>query len=198
MITFGILVGVELNADSHLTCDFRRPLHSTDDEYNPMKLFYETNWPDDYWWFVFSIVLQWCLYIAFVYNLAMSIYCHRCRCIRLFSPTLRMWGLDSCIFRSGNKTVEILKVHSKVDQLLSHYEHLHRKDKYKHYLLFWSNLWLIFRVPAYPGNVLALHMSKPQRFKYSRGRYIYVNRSVFFYSKWFLRLTYLLILIFEI
>ncbi|CAN6724619.1 unnamed protein product [Malus baccata var. baccata] len=84
VIAFGILVGVELYVGSHLTCDFCRPLHSTDDEFKPIKLFYRTNWPDDYWWFVFSIVLQWCLYIAFNYNLAMSIYCHRCRCIRLF------------------------------------------------------------------------------------------------------------------
>ncbi|XLR43916.1 hypothetical protein S83_028576, partial [Arachis hypogaea] len=32
-------------------------------------------------------------------------------------------------------------------------------------------------VAVYPGNVLALHMSKPQGFKYTSGQYIYVNCS---------------------
>ena len=35
----------------------------------------------------------------------------------------------------------------------------------------------MFQVAVYPGNVLALHVSKPQGFKYSSGQYIYVNCS---------------------
>ncbi|KAM2468714.1 hypothetical protein PS1_010375 [Malus domestica] len=52
VIAFGILVGVGLHADSHLTCDFPRLLYSTDNEYKPMKLFLGTKRPDDYWWFM--------------------------------------------------------------------------------------------------------------------------------------------------
>ncbi|KAG8388180.1 hypothetical protein BUALT_Bualt02G0099000 [Buddleja alternifolia] len=33
----------------------------------------------------------------------------------------------------------------------------------------------ILKVAVYPGNVLALHMSKPQGFKYKSGQYIFVN-----------------------
>ncbi|XLS71125.1 hypothetical protein HN51_027990 [Arachis hypogaea] len=35
----------------------------------------------------------------------------------------------------------------------------------------------MLKVAVYPGNVLALHMSKPQGFKYTSGQYIYVNCS---------------------
>lgn len=31
------------------------------------------------------------------------------------------------------------------------------------------------KVAVYPGNVLALHMSKPHGFKYKSGQYIFVN-----------------------
>ncbi|KAM1111130.1 hypothetical protein ACFX13_010505 [Malus domestica] len=52
VIAFSILVGVGLRAGSHLTCDFPRLLHSTDNELQPMKPFFGTKLPDDYWWFV--------------------------------------------------------------------------------------------------------------------------------------------------
>lgn len=33
----------------------------------------------------------------------------------------------------------------------------------------------IQKVAMYPGNVLALHFSRPRRFKYQSGQYIFVN-----------------------
>jgi respiratory burst oxidase len=33
----------------------------------------------------------------------------------------------------------------------------------------------ILKVAVYPGNVLALHMSKPQGFRYKSGQYMFVN-----------------------
>lgn len=33
----------------------------------------------------------------------------------------------------------------------------------------------ILKVALYPGNVLALHVSKPQGFKYRSGQYMFVN-----------------------
>lgn len=48
----GIAIGVGLHAGAHLTCDFPRLLHATDEEYEPMKPFFGDDRPDDYWWFV--------------------------------------------------------------------------------------------------------------------------------------------------
>jgi respiratory burst oxidase len=52
VIALGIAIGVGLHAGAHLTCDFPRLLHATDDEYEPMEQFFGKDRPDDYWWFV--------------------------------------------------------------------------------------------------------------------------------------------------
>lgn len=52
MIAAGIVVGVGLHAISHLTCDFPRLLHASDEEYIPMKPFFGDTRPNNYWWFV--------------------------------------------------------------------------------------------------------------------------------------------------
>ncbi len=49
----GIAIGVGLHAGAHLTCDFPRLLHATDEEYEPMEQFFGgKKRPDNYWWFV--------------------------------------------------------------------------------------------------------------------------------------------------
>ena len=45
-------------------------------------------------------------------------------------------------------------------------------------------LVLHFQVALYPGNVLALHMSKPQGFRYTSGQYIFVNCSAISSFEW--------------
>jgi respiratory burst oxidase len=42
----------------------------------------------------------------------------------------------------------------------------------------------ILKVAVYPGNVLALHMSKPQGFKYKSGQYMFVNCSAVSPFEW--------------
>ncbi|XP_045083909.1 respiratory burst oxidase homolog protein B-like [Aegilops tauschii subsp. strangulata] len=52
MIAVGISVGAGLHIISHLTCDFPRLVHATDDEYEPMKPFFGDVKPPNYWWFL--------------------------------------------------------------------------------------------------------------------------------------------------
>lgn len=52
VVAFGIAIGVGLHAGAHLTCDFPRLLHATDEEYEPMKPFFGDDRPNNYWWFV--------------------------------------------------------------------------------------------------------------------------------------------------
>ena len=42
------------------------------------------------------------------------------------------------------------------------------------------------KVAVYPGNVLTLHMSKPQGFKYKSGQYIFVNCAAVSPFEWYL------------
>ena len=92
-------------------------------------------------------------------------------------------------FRSGYKTVKILKVYllcgkffnlfpTIADALISYW-----KAKLKLYFI--SPILIFFQVAVYPGNVLALHMSKPQGLKYTSGQYIYINCSAISPFQWY-------------
>lgn len=50
VIAVGITVGVGLHALAHLTCNFPRLLHSTEEEYESMKPFFGEEQPVNYWW----------------------------------------------------------------------------------------------------------------------------------------------------
>lgn len=52
MIAVGIAVGIGLHAGAHLTCDFPRLLHATEEEYEPMKPYFGDDQPPNYWWFL--------------------------------------------------------------------------------------------------------------------------------------------------
>lgn len=51
VIAVGIGVGVGLHAISHLTCDFPRLLHASEEQYKPMIPYFGVQ-PTSYWWFV--------------------------------------------------------------------------------------------------------------------------------------------------
>lgn len=46
-------------------------------------------------------------------------------------------------------------------------------------------LQLDMKVAVYPGNVLTLHMSKPQGFKYKSGQYMFVNCAAVSPFEWY-------------
>jgi respiratory burst oxidase len=52
VVAVGISIGAGLHIISHLTCDFPRLLHATEEEYEPMKQFFGEAKPPNYWWFV--------------------------------------------------------------------------------------------------------------------------------------------------
>lgn len=41
------------------------------------------------------------------------------------------------------------------------------------------------KVAVYPGNVLALHMSKPQGFRYKSGQYMFINCAAVSPFEWY-------------
>ncbi|KAL9277851.1 hypothetical protein ACSQ67_024928 [Phaseolus vulgaris] len=52
VIVFGLAIGVGIHAIAHLTFHFPRLLHTTEEEYEPMKQFFREDRPNNYWWFV--------------------------------------------------------------------------------------------------------------------------------------------------
>ncbi|WOL02532.1 respiratory burst oxidase [Canna indica] len=191
VIAVGITVGVGLHAISHLTCDFPRLLHTTDAGYEPMKPFFGDTRPNNYWWFVkgtegwTGVVMVVLMAIAFT----LATPCFRRGRVRLPKPFNRLTGFNAFwyshhlfvivyilfiihgyfLYLSKKWYKRTTWMYLAIPMILYASERLIRA--------FRSSIRAvkILKVAVYPGNVLALHVSKPQGFKYRSGQYIFVN-----------------------
>ncbi|KAL1559026.1 respiratory burst oxidase protein C-like [Salvia divinorum] len=190
VIAIAIAMGVGIHGISHLACDFPRLLSATPDEYEGMERFFGEQ-PTSYWFFikgwegVTGIVMVVLMAIAF--TLA-SPWFRRGK-INLPKPLNKLTGFNA--FWYSHHLFVIVYA-----SLIIHGIKLYlTKEWYKKttwmYLAVPLTLYAcerlirafrssikavkILKVAVYPGNVLTLHMSKPQGFKYKSGQYIFVN-----------------------
>jgi respiratory burst oxidase len=193
VIAFGIAIGVGLHAISHLTCDFPRLLHATDAEYVPMKKFFGDTRPNNYWWFVkgtegwTGIVIIVLMTIAF--TLAQPWF--RRNKLKLPKALKKLTGFNAFWYSHHLFVIvyALLIVHGYYLYLSKHW---YKKTTWMYLaipmIIYACERLLrafrsgyksvkILKVAVYPGNVLALHVSKPQGFKYHSGQYIFVNCS---------------------
>ncbi|CAJ2631657.1 respiratory burst oxidase homolog protein B-like [Trifolium pratense] len=193
VIAFGIAIGVGLHAISHLTCDFPRLLHATDAEYEPMKKFFGDDRPNNYWWFVkgtegwTGIVIIVLMTIAF--TLAQPWF--RRNRVKLPKALKKLTGFNAFWYSHHLFIIvyALLIVHGYYLYLSKHW---YKKTTWMYLaipmIIYACERLLrafrsgyksvkILKVAVYPGNVLALHVSKPQGFKYHSGQYIFVNCS---------------------
>ncbi|KAJ6414018.1 hypothetical protein OIU84_006767 [Salix udensis] len=171
VIALGIAIGVGLHAGAHLTCDFPRLLHATDDEYEPMKQFFGEHRPDDYWWFVKGT--EGWTGVVMLDSMPSGIH------ITYSLLSMPSSSSTDTIFTSPrNGTRKRHGCISPSPVLLYASERLIRafRSGYKSVR--------ILKVAVYPGNVLSLHMSKPQGFRYTSGQYVFVNCSAVSTFEW--------------
>ncbi|KAK3139950.1 hypothetical protein QOZ80_5AG0393050 [Eleusine coracana subsp. coracana] len=192
VVAAGVAVGVGLHAVAHLTCDFPRLLHASDAAYEPMKAYFGARRVPDYWWFVkgvegvtgvvmvvlmavaYTLAHPWfrrgklsegnplrrlsgfnmfwyshhlfvIVYVAFVVH-GVCLYINR----TWYKQTTWMYLAIPLLLYSGERTLRALRSHGLTTVRIE-------------------------KVALYPGNVIAIHMSKPPGFKYKSGQYIYVN-----------------------
>ncbi|XP_019188120.1 PREDICTED: respiratory burst oxidase homolog protein B-like [Ipomoea nil] len=200
VIALGVAVGVGLHAISHLTCDFPRLLHVTDAEYEPMKPFFGDDRPNNYWWFVkgtegwTGVVMV--VLMAIAYILAQPWF----RRNRLNLPTTikRLTGFNA-FWYSHHLFVIVYVLYIIHGYFLYLQKKWYKKTTWMYIavpmILYACERLIrafrsgyktvkILKVAVYPGNVMALHMSKPQGFKYTSGQYIYVNCSAVSPFQW--------------
>lgn len=200
VIAVGIAIGVLLHAGAHLTCDFPKLLHATDAEYEPMKPFFGEVRPNNYWWFVkgtegwTGVVMVVLMIIAF--TLAQPWF----RRNRLNLPKIikRLTGFNA--FWYSHHLFVIVYV---LFIIHGYYLYLSKKWYKKTTWMYLAVPVLLYacerlirafrsgyktvrisKVAVYPGNVLALQMSKPHGFKYTSGQYIFVNCSAISPFQW--------------
>nr|XP_043606808.1 respiratory burst oxidase homolog protein C-like [Erigeron canadensis] len=197
VIAVGIMIGVGLHAITHLTCDFPRLLSATKEEYEPMVQYFGEQ-PDSYWHFVkgtegwTGIVMVVLMAIAF--TLA-SPWLRRSRLNLpkplkelLTKPIKKLTGFNA-FWYSHHLFVIVYGL------LIVHGIKLYlTKEWYK------KTTWMYLAVPVllYAGerltrtlrssvesvkmlkvgihpDMLALQMSKPDKFRYKSGQYMFVN-----------------------
>lgn len=190
VIAVAVAIGVGIHAIYHLTCDFPRLLHANSEKYKLMEPFFGKQ-PTSYWHFVKSwegvtgIVMVVLMTIAF--TLA-SPWFRKGR-VKLPKPLNSLTGFNA-FWYSHHLFVfvyALLVVHGIKLYLTREW---HKKTTWMYlaipiiiYALERLTRALrssikpvrILKVAVYPGNVLALHMSKPQGFRYKSGQYMFVN-----------------------
>lgn len=200
VIALGIAIGVGLHVGAHLTCDFPRLLHATNEEYEPMKPYFGHEHPHNYWWFVkgtegwTGIVML--LLMAIAYTLAQPWF----RRNRLHLPKIvkRLTGFNAFwyshhlfvivyvlliihgtfLYLSKKWYKKTTWMYLAVPMILYACERLLRAFRAGHETV------EISKVAVYPGNVMSLQFSKPHRFKYTSGQYIFVNCSAVSPVQW--------------
>ncbi|CAA7399898.1 unnamed protein product [Spirodela intermedia] len=191
VVAAGIAVGVGLHAGAHLTCDFPRLLHATDAEYEPMKPFFGERRPPDYWWFVrgtegwTGVVMLVLMVVAYV--LAQPWF-RRSR-LSPGNPLRRLTGFNA--FWYSHHLFVIVYILFIIHGIFLYLSRQWYKKTTWMYLTIPMMLYAcerllrafrsgyktvkIQKVAVYPGNVMAVYMSKPQGFKYTSGQYVFVN-----------------------
>ncbi|BAT17505.1 respiratory burst oxidase homolog protein B [Oryza sativa Japonica Group] len=192
VVAGGVVVGVALHGVTHLTCDFPRLLHASDAAYEPMKKYFGQTRIPDYWWFVRGVegitgVIMVVL-MAIAYTLAHPWF--RRSKLSDSNPLKRLSGFN--MFWYSHHLFVIVYIAFVVHGVCLYINRTWWKQTTWMYLAIPILLYAgerIFRalrshgfttvriekVAIYPGNVIAIHMTKPHGFKYKSGQYIYVN-----------------------
>ncbi|GJN34843.1 hypothetical protein PR202_gb23542 [Eleusine coracana subsp. coracana] len=192
VVAAGVAVGVGLHAVSHLTCDFPRLLHASDAAYEPMKAYFGARRVPDYWWFVKGVEgvtgVVMVVLMAVAYTLAHPWF--RRGKLSEGNPLRRLSGFN--MFWYSHHLFVIVYIAFVVHGVCLYINRTWYKQTTWMYLgiplLLYSGERIlralrshglttvrIEKVALYPGNVIAIHMSKPPGFKYKSGQYIYVN-----------------------
>uniref|UniRef100_A0ACD5XN41 Uncharacterized protein n=1 Tax=Avena sativa TaxID=4498 RepID=A0ACD5XN41_AVESA len=192
VVAGGVAVGVALHAVTHLTCDFPRLLHASDEAYEPMKRYFGQKRIPDYWWFVRGVEGVTGVIMVVLMAVAFTLAHPRFRRSKLGegNPLRRLSGFNMfwyshhlfvvvyialvvhgvCLYINRTWYKQTTWMYLAIPVLLYAGERLLRALR-SHGL----TTVRIEKVAVYPGNVIAIHMSKPHGFRYKSGQYIYVN-----------------------
>ncbi|RZC60432.1 hypothetical protein C5167_022190 [Papaver somniferum] len=200
VIAVGIAIGTALHVIAHLACDFPRLLRASEEAYEPMEPFFGKEQPESYWWFVkgiegvTGIIMVVLMIIAFTFA---SPWFRRNR-IKLPWPFTGLTGFNmfwythhlfiivyTLLIVHGIKLYLTKEWYKKTTWMyLAVPVALYACERLTRALRSSIKPVKILKVAVYPGNVLSLHMSKPQGFRYKSGQYMFVNCSAVSPFEW--------------
>ncbi|XP_065872086.1 respiratory burst oxidase homolog protein C-like [Euphorbia lathyris] len=190
VIAVGITIGVGLHAISHLACDFPRLLSASEEKWKLMEPFFDDQ-PTSYWHFVWSVEGVTGIVMVILMAIAFTLAAPWFRRNKLKLPNFlkKLTGFNAFWYSHHLFIIvyTLLIVHGQYLYLTHEW---YKKTTWMYLavpLLLYASERLtralrssikpvaIKKVAIYPGNVLALHMSKPQGFRYKSGQYMFVN-----------------------
>ncbi|KAL3655119.1 hypothetical protein CASFOL_000905 [Castilleja foliolosa] len=199
IVATAIAIGVGIHGISHLACDFPRLLNASPEKYEPMKRYFGDQ-PTSYWYFVkgyegvTGILMVVLMAIAFTlafpwFRRSSALVLPKNKTLKKVIEILKKLTGFNAFWYSHHLFVIVyaLLILHGIKLYLTH-------EWYK------KTTWMYIVVPVllyacerlmrafrsrvkdveilevgFPGNVLALHMSKPQGFNYQSGQYIFVK-----------------------
>ncbi|KAF8673270.1 hypothetical protein HU200_048824 [Digitaria exilis] len=193
VVAGGIAAGAGVHVISHMACGFPRLLHATDAQYEPLGQEYlGFPRPKDYWWFLKGIEGWTGLVMLVLMVVAFTLATPWFRRDRLPLPRhlRRMLTGFNAFWYSHHCFVVVYVL------LVVHGQFVHLTHEW-----YYKSTWMYVAVPVvlyaferlvrvvrstalpvkllkaelYSGNVLSLHLSKPQGFQYTSGQYIFLN-----------------------
>ncbi|KAG6579534.1 Respiratory burst oxidase-like protein F, partial [Cucurbita argyrosperma subsp. sororia] len=189
-IAAAIGVGVILHVGSHLACDFPRLVQSSDESYNYVKGYFGPDKPTYLdlvkgWEAVTGILMV--IFMAVAFTLATRWF--RRSLVKLPKPFDRLTGFNA--FWYSHHLFVIVYVLLFIHGIFLYLENRWYCKTTWMYLgipvllyagertlrFFRSGFYSVrlLKVAIYPGNVLALQMSKPPQFRYKSGQYMFVQ-----------------------
>ncbi|KAL0658321.1 hypothetical protein Bca4012_078906 [Brassica carinata] len=158
VIASGIVVGGLLHVVAHLACDFPRIIAADEDTYEPMIPYFGEQ-PESYWWFVKGVEGVTGIIMVVLMAIAFTLATPWFRRNKLNLPNFlkKLTGFNAFWYSHHLFIIvyALLIVHG--------------------IKLYLTKIWYQKTVAVYPGNVLSLHVTKPQGFKYKSGQYMFVN-----------------------
>ncbi|KAM6562685.1 hypothetical protein CsatB_022683 [Cannabis sativa] len=191
VIAAAIVVGVGLHAGAHLTCDFPRILSASEDKYELIEPYFGEEQPESYWWFVKGIEGVTGIIMVVLMAIAFTLATPWFRRNKLNLPKFlkRLTGFNAFWYSHHLFVIvyTLLIVHGIYLYLTKTWYQkttwmylavpvcLYACERLIRALRSSIKAVKILKVAVYPGNVLAIHMTKPQGFKYKSGQYMFVN-----------------------
>ncbi|GLJ10347.1 hypothetical protein SUGI_0126600 [Cryptomeria japonica] len=191
VIAIAIAIGVIVHGGAHLTCDFPRLLHTSDEKYELMKPFFGHERPPNYWHFVFSVEgitgVVMVILMIIAYTLAGPWF--RRNRVKLPWGLHRLTGFNA--FWYSHHLFAVIYVLFIIHGIFLYLTHKWYKKTTWMYLAIPLLLYIaerIFRsfrsdynsvnitkVAIYPNDAMSLHITKPHGFKYRSGQYMFVK-----------------------
>ncbi|XP_010491345.1 PREDICTED: respiratory burst oxidase homolog protein A-like [Camelina sativa] len=199
VIAIGIAVGVGIHATSHLACDFPRLIAADEDEYKPMEQYFGPQ-TKRYMDFVQSVEgvtgIAMVILMTIAFTLATTWF--RRNKLKLPGPLKKITGFNAFWYSHHLFVIvySLLIVHGYYVYLIKRW---YKKTTWM-YLMVPVVLYLferlirafrssveavsVLKVSVLPGNVLSLHLSRPNNFRYKSGQYMYLNCSAVSTLEW--------------